>query len=233
MKAVILCGGKGTRIAEETSVIPKPMVKIGDKPILWHIMKSFSSFGIDDFILAAGYKGQVIKDNIKTFKEFGKVEILDTGENTMTGGRILRTKKFLAKEEKFMMTYGDGLSDINLKKLLSFHNSHKKIATVTAVHPPVRFGELNLKNDIVETFEEKPQAKAGWINGGFFILNNKIFDYIKNDNTIFEREPLVTLCKEQQLMAYKHEKFWHCMDTLRDKIVLNKMFNNKNTPWLK
>lgn len=233
MKAIILCGGKGTRISEETSVIPKPMVKIGNKPILWHIMKSFSLFGINDFILAAGYKGQVIKNNIDIFKEFKNVEVIDTGENTMTGGRVLKLKKILSKEGKFLMTYGDGLSNVNFSRLLSFHNSHKKIATVTAVHPPVRFGELNIKNDIVETFEEKPQAKAGWINGGFFVLNKEIFEYIEDDHTIFEREPLTKLCNEQQLMAFKHEKFWHCMDTLRDKIVLNKMFNEKNTPWLK
>ncbi len=233
MKTVILCGGKGTRISEETSIIPKPMVKIGDKPILWHIMKSFASFGLNEFILAVGYKSHVIKENIELFQEFKKVDIFDTGENTMTGGRILRLKKYLKNEEKFFMTYGDGLSDVDFIKLLNFHNSHKKIATVTAVHPPVRFGELNLKDDLVKAFEEKPQAKAGWINGGFFVLSNKIFEYIKDDQTIFEREPLIKLCAEKELMAFKHEKFWHCMDTLRDKLVLNKMFNEKKTPWLR
>ena len=233
MKAVILCGGKGTRLSEETNLIPKPMVKIGGKPILWHIMKSFSLFDINEFVLATGYKGNIIKDNLKLFNEFKDVEAIDTGEETMTGGRLLRLKNILQDEKNFLMTYGDGLSNINFEDLIKFHNSHKKTATVSAVHPPLRFGELNINENIVEEFEEKPQAKAGWINGGFFVLNKNIFDYIDDDGTIFEREPLVNLAKEKELMAFKHEKFWQCMDTLRDKVYLNKMYDSKDAPWIK
>ena len=233
MKVVILCGGKGTRLSEETTLIPKPMVEIGGKPILWHIMKLFSLYDVTDFILAAGYKIEVIKKNLNIFNEFKKVTLVDTGAETLTGGRILRLKKFLQRDEDFIMTYGDGLSDIRVDELINFHKKHKKIATVTAVHPPVRFGELELHGDKVQSFEEKPQAKAGWINGGFFILNSKVFNYIENDQTIFEREPLTKLSKESNLMAFKHEGFWQCMDTLRDKNLLNKMVNEKNTPWLK
>ena len=233
MKVVILCGGKGTRLSEETTLIPKPMVEIGGKPILWHIMKLFSLYDVTDFILAAGYKIEVIKKNLNIFNEFKKVTLVDTGAETLTGGRILRLKKFLQRDEDFIMTYGDGLSDIRVDELINFHKKHKKIATVTAVHPPVRFGELELHGDKVQSFEEKPQAKAGWINGGFFVLNSKVFNYIENDQTIFEREPLTKLSKESNLMAFKHEGFWQCMDTLRDKNLLNKMVNEKNTPWLK
>ena len=233
MKVVILCGGKGTRLSEETTLIPKPMVEIGGKPILWHIMKLFSLYDVTDFILAAGYKIEVIKKKINIFNEFKKVTLVDTGAETLTGGRILRLKKFLQRDEDFIMTYGDGLSDIRVDELINFHKKHKKIATVTAVHPPVRFGELELHGDKVQSFEEKPQAKAGWINGGFFVLNSKVFNYIENDQTIFEREPLTKLSKESNLMAFKHEGFWQCMDTLRDKNLLNKMVNEKNTPWLK
>ena len=233
MKVVILCGGKGTRLSEETTLIPKPMVEIGGKPILWHIMKLFSLYDVTDFILAAGYKIEVIKKNLNIFNEFKKVILVDTGAETLTGGRILRLKKFLQRDEDFIMTYGDGLSDIRVDELINFHKKHKKIATVTAVHPPVRFGELELHGDKVQSFEEKPQAKAGWINGGFFVLNSKVFNYIENDQTIFEREPLTKLSKESNLMAFKHEGFWQCMDTLRDKNLLNKMVNEKNTPWLK
>ena len=233
MRAVILCGGKGTRLSEETISIPKPMVKIGDKPILWHIMKSFSFYGVNEFILATGYKGNIIKENSNIFSEFKSVQIIDTGKETLTGGRILRLKKLINEGENFIMTYGDGLSNINFFDLINFHNSHKKIATVTAVHPPVRFGELNIDNDKVINFEEKPQAKAGWVNGGFFVLKNKIFDYIENDLTIFERDPLTKLSKEGELMAFKHERFWQCMDTMRDKNLLNKIYSEKKIPWLK
>tara|TARA_B100000963_G_scaffold140321_2_gene122227 strand:+ start:20600 stop:21301 length:702 start_codon:yes stop_codon:yes gene_type:complete len=233
MQAVILCGGKGTRLSEETKLIPKPMVEIGGKPILWHIMKLLSFYNVTDFIIAAGYKIEVIKKNLNIFNEFKKVQLVDTGAKTLTGGRILRLKKFFQSDENFIMTYGDGLSDIRVDKLINFHKKHKKIATVTAVHPPVRFGELELHGDKVQSFEEKPQAKAGWINGGFFVLNSKIFNYIENDQTIFEREPLTKLSKESNLMAFKHEGFWQCMDTLRDKNLLNKMIDEKNTPWLK
>jgi glucose-1-phosphate cytidylyltransferase len=233
MRAVILCGGKGTRLSEETISIPKPMVKIGDKPILWHIMKSFSFYGVNEFILATGYKGNIIKENSNIFSEFKSVQIIDTGKETLTGGRILRLKKLINEGENFIMTYGDGLSNINFFDLINFHKSHKKIATVTAVHPPVRFGELNIDNDKVINFEEKPQAKAGWVNGGFFVLKNKIFDYIENDLTIFERDPLTKLSKEGELMAFKHERFWQCMDTMRDKNLLNKIYSEKKIPWLK
>tara|TARA_B110001452_G_C15165165_1_gene405136 strand:+ start:230 stop:931 length:702 start_codon:yes stop_codon:yes gene_type:complete len=233
MKAVILCGGKGTRLSEETKVIPKPMVKIGNKPILWHIMKSFSFYGINEFVLAVGYKGEKIIDNLSEFQEFKSIKAIDTGQETLTGGRVLRLKDYLQKEKDFILTYGDGLSDVNIKELIKFHNFHQKIATVTAVHPPVRFGELSINDNIVESFEEKPQAKAGWINGGFFVLNTKVFDYIKGDSTIFEREPLEQLSSKKELMAFKHHKFWQCMDTLRDKELLNKMFDNNNAPWLK
>ena len=233
MKAVILCGGLGTRLSEETDKIPKPMVKIGDKPIIWHIMKYFQFYGIDDFILAAGYKKQKIEEYFENNKEFKKIRVVDTGQETLTGGRLLRLRESLINDKFFFMTYGDGLSNIDLKKLLIFHKNHKKNATVTAVHPPVRFGELELENNNVLDFEEKPQSKAGWINGGFFVLSKKIFEYIDNDQTIFEREPMKNLCKDKQLMAYKHEDFWQCMDTLRDKNLLNKLLKENQAPWIK
>ena len=233
MKAVILCGGLGTRLSEETVKIPKPMVKIGDKPIIWHIMKIFQSFGVNEFLLAAGYKKEIIEENFKDNNEFKKIDIIDTGQKTLTGGRLLRLREKLIEEKYFFMTYGDGLSDINIKELTKFHESHKKLATVTAVHPPVRFGELELNENKVIDFQEKPQSKAGWINGGFFVLNQKIFDYIDNDQTIFERHPMKKLSKDGELMAFKHEKFWQCMDTLRDKNLLNKLWNENKAPWKK
>ena len=233
MKAVILCGGLGTRLSEETVKIPKPMVKIGDKPIIWHIMKIFQSFGVNEFLLAAGYKKEIIEEYFKDNNEFKKIDIIDTGQKTLTGGRLLRLREKLIEEKYFFMTYGDGLSDINIKELTKFHESHKKLATVTAVHPPVRFGELELNENKVIDFQEKPQGKAGWINGGFFVLNQKIFDYIDNDQTIFERHPMKKLSKDGELMAFKHEKFWQCMDTLRDKNLLNKLWNENKAPWKK
>ena len=233
MKAVILCGGRGTRLVEETHAIPKPMVKIGDQPILWHIMKIFKYYGINDFILAAGYKKEIIEKFFEDCKDFSNVNVVDTGIETMTAGRILRLKSQLKDTNSFFMTYGDGVSDIDLKKLLEFHKSHKKIATVTAVHPPVRFGELEIENNKVVNFEEKPQAKAGWINGGFFILGSEIFKYIKGDEVVFEREPIEKLTKENELMAYKHQGFWQCMDTMRDKILLNKLWNENKAKWKK
>jgi glucose-1-phosphate cytidylyltransferase len=233
MKVVILCGGKGTRLSEETITIPKPMVKIGDKPIIWHLMKIFSYFGFDEFILATGYKKEVIENFFTDNQDFKKIETIDTGQETLTGGRLLRLKEKLSEEKTFLMTYGDGLCDINIQNLVDFHKNHKKIATLTAVHPPVRFGELKLQEDKIVDFQEKPQANAGWVNGGFFVLNNEILNYIDNDQTIFEREPMTKLSKSGELMAYKHEKFWQCMDTMRDKILLNKMWNNKKAPWKK
>ena len=233
MKTVILCGGKGTRLSEETKIIPKPMVKIGNKPILWHILKIFNYYGLKDFILATGYKRKIIERNLKLFKGFGQVRCIDTGSDTLTGGRLLRLKNELKLEENFLMTYGDGVSDINIKKLINFHFKRKKIATLTAVRPPVRFGELTLKNNQVQKFQEKPQAKAGWINGGFFVLNKKVFNFLKNDKTIFERKPLESMANKKQLVAYKHENFWQCMDTLRDKELLNKLFYRGEAPWLR
>ena len=190
IKVVILCGGKGTRISEETRIKPKPMIKIGKDPIICHIMRIFMHYGFHDFILAAGYKKEIISRYFKNLKEFPNVKIVDTGKESMTGGRIQRLKKYLKNEEYFFMTYGDGLGNINLTKLLNFHIKHKKIGTVTAVHPPVRFGELKIKKNRVLEFKEKPQAKAGWINGGYFVLSKEIFKFIKNDQTVFEREPL-------------------------------------------
>ena len=233
MKTVILAGGLGTRLAEYTESIPKPMVQIGDKPILSHIMNFFQSFGYNDFIIAAGYKKEIIIDYYKNTKEFKNLKIIDTGENSMTGGRLLRLKSYFEEGENFFMTYGDGLATVNLDDLKKFHLINKKVATVTAVHPPVRFGELEIKGNEVINFEEKPQAKAGWINGGFFVLNSKIFGYIDNDKTLFEKEPMTRLYKDKNLLAYKHNGFWKCMDTLRDKIDLEKILDTKGQLWKK
>ena len=233
MKTIILAGGYGTRLAEYTDKIPKPMVKIGDKPILSHIMNFYQSFGHDDFIIAAGYKKDVIIDYYKNSKEFQNLKVVDTGESTMTGGRILRLKSYIDRNENFFMTYGDGLCSINLDDLLQFHKKNEKTATVTAVHPPVRFGELEIDGDKVVKFEEKPQASAGWINGGYFILNSNVFDYIKNDQTLFEKEPMTKLYQDNNLNAYKHEGFWKCMDTLRDKIDLEQILKDKGPLWKK
>ena len=227
MKVIILAGGHGTRLAEYTRTTPKPMVEISGKPILSHVMKIFQSYGFDDFIIAAGYKKEVIIDYYKDSKEFKNIEIIDTGKDTLTGGRLLRLRDMFKKDDNFFMTYGDGLCDLNLNDLKDFHFKHKKLATVTAVHPPVRFGELLIEDEKVVQFEEKPQAKSGWINGGFFVLNYKIFDYIKNDNTIFERDPMIRLILEKNLMAFKHEGFWKCMDNLRDKILLDQMYEER------
>ena len=233
MKTVILAGGFGTRLAEYTDKIPKPMVQVGNKPILSHIMNFYQSFGYDDFIIAAGYKKNIIIDYYKNSKEFKNLEIVDTGKNTMTGGRILRLKSYFTENENFFMTYGDGLCSVDLSKLLEFHSLHNKIATVTAVHPPVRFGELELDGDEVIKFDEKPQASAGWINGGYFVLNSNVFNYIDNDTTLLEKEPMTKLLRDKNLKAYKHENFWKCMDTLRDKIDLEKILNDKGPIWKK
>ena len=233
MKTIILAGGYGTRLAEYTDKIPKPMVNVGEKPILSHIMNFFQSYGHDEFIIAAGYKKEIIVEHYKDSKEFKNLKIIDTGKNTMTGGRLLRLKPYINEEENFFMTYGDGLCSINLDDLRKFHMNHKKVGTVTAVHPPVRFGELEIESDDVMDFAEKLQAKAGQINGGFFALNFKIFDYIKNDQILFEKEPMTNLIKDKNLKAYKHSGFWKCMDTLRDKIILDKMWNEKKALWKK
>ena len=230
MKVVILCGGIGSRLAEETKLIPKPMVKLGGRPIISHIIEIYKFYGFNEFILATGYKNEVIKNY---FKKKKNIKCIFTGKSSMTGGRLLRLKKFFDIDENFMLTYGDGLTNQNLKKLLKFHLKHKKIATMTVVKPVARFGEVFLKGFNVKKFEEKPQLNQNWINGGFFVLNSKIFKYIKNDNTMLEREPLTKLVKQKQLMAFKHKNFWQCMDTMRDKKVLLKLLTNKKAPWKK
>jgi len=224
MKVVILAGGKGTRISQYTKDIPKPMIRVGNIPMLTHIMRIFKFYGFDEFIIAGGYKINVIKKYYKNSKEFKNIKIIFTGSDTMTGGRVLRLKKYL-KKETFFMTYGDGVSNVDLKKLLAFHKKNKKIATVTAVRPPVKFGELDIKKDsTVVSFVEKPKVKQGWINGGFFVLNYKIFEFIKKTNNIFETDILKQVVKKKHLKAYKHEGFWKCMDNLGEKIELEKIY---------
>ncbi len=224
MKVVILAGGFGTRLGEHTKHIPKPMIKICGKPILIHIINHYYKYGFKDFIIATGYKQEVIKKYFKKKFKF-KVKIIFTGKKTMTGGRILRLKKYL--NEPFMLTYGDGVSNINLKKLLSFHNKNKKIATLSAVRPPARFGAIKIKKNTVKYFKEKSKLDEGWINGGFFVMDPKILNYIKNDTTFLEKEPLVNLSKKNQLNAYKHHGYWQCMDTYRDKLIIESHFKKK------
>jgi glucose-1-phosphate cytidylyltransferase len=255
MKTVLLCGGLGTRLSEETQLKPKPMVEIGGRPILWHIMKIYEQHGFSDFMLALGYKGEVIKDyflqyharesNLFISLSNGKVEhgspkaenwdvsLIDTGAETMTGGRLLRLKPFLVDHGTFMLTYGDGVSDVDVTALLKFHRSHGRIATVTAVRPPVRFGELMINDNRVDEFQEKPQAGEGWINGGFFVFEPAIFDFIDNDNTLLEREPLEQLAKKGELMAFMHPGFWQCMDTIRDRDFLQSSWQSGKRQWLK
>ena len=230
MKTVILCGGYGTRLSEETAVKPKPMVKIGGKPILEHIMNIYKYYGYNQFVLALGYKSEYI---IKFYKNKKNIELVYTGKDTKTGGRLLRLKKYLKNEKTFMLTYGDGVSNINIKKAVRFHKNHGKIATITAVRPPVRFGELKISRNKVKSFKEKPQVGQGWINGGFFIFNNKVLNFIKDDQTMLEKEPLEKLTKTGQLMAFEHKGFWKCMDTMRDKILLNKLWKESNALWKK
>ena len=230
MKVVILAGGFGTRLPEYTDTIPKPMIKIGEQPILEHIMNSYSKFDFKEFIIALGYKGELIKEHFKSHKNKWKVNLVDTGQNTMTGGRIKRLKEVIGNET-FMLTYGDGLSNINLKELLEFHKKNKKIVTVSAVRPPARFGFIKFKDDKVLSFKEKSKLDVGWINGGFFVMEPKFLDYIKGDSTYLEREPLEKIAKEGNMCAYKHSGFWQCMDTLRDKIVLEELIKEGNHPW--
>ena len=232
MKTVILCGGYGTRLSEETKITPKPMVKIGNKPILEHIMGIYEYYGYNQFILALGYKREYIEKFYKNKKK-KNINLVYTGKDTKTGGRLLRLKSYLKNEKTFMLTYGDGVSNINIKKAIQFHNNHGKIATITAVRPPVRFGELKINRNKVKSFKEKPQVGQGWINGGFFIFNNEILNFIRNDQTMLEREPLEKLTKAGQLMAFEHKGFWKCMDTMRDKILLNKLWNKGNALWKK
>jgi len=226
MKVVILAGGLGTRIPEYTKSIPKPMIPINGKPIIYFIMKHFYNYGFDNFYIALGYKGEIIRNFFKKKKFPWKVNLIDTGQKTMTGGRIKRLKKYL-ENEKFFMTYGDGLCDVNLIKLLKFHNKNKKLATLTAVRPPARFGSIKLNRNKVVYFREKSSLDEGWINGGFFILEPKVLDLIESDLTFFEKSPLEKLSKKNQLMAYKHRDNWQCMDTLRDKELLEKLFKKK------
>ncbi len=224
MRVVILAGGMGSRMSELTKTIPKPMVKIKNKPILIHIMEHYSSMGFNEFFIALGYKGHVIKKFFRRKNFNWKVHLIDTGKNTMTGGRVKRLKKYL-KNERFFLTYGDGISNVNIKKLLKFHKKHKKSVTLTAVRPPARFGSIKLKYNKVKIFKEKSKLDEGWINGGFFVFEPDIFKYIKNDQTYLEREPLEILSKKKQLMAFKHHGFWQCMDTKRDKKLIEKILD--------
>ncbi|NLI36773.1 MAG: glucose-1-phosphate cytidylyltransferase [Bacteroidales bacterium] len=255
MKVVILAGGFGTRLSEYTKLIPKPMVEIGNKPILWHIMNHYARYGYKDFIIALGYKGDVIKNyfsryytlsndftiNLKNNKidyinERPKdwvVSLVDTGESSMTGGRILRLKDLIGKDD-FMVTYGDAVSDVNIAELVKEYKTSGALAMVTSVHPTARFGELTIDEEhFVRAFKEKPQINQGWVNGGFFVLNYKVFDYIKDDSTVFEKEPLEKLASDGELKTYCHEGFWQCMDTIRDRDYLNNLWSLGNAPWTK
>jgi len=252
MKAVILAGGLGSRIAEESAVRPKPMVEIGGKPILWHIMKIFSAHGVNDFLVCLGYKGYMIKEYFANYflhmcdvtfdlscnrmevhqnnTEPWRVTLVDTGDHTMTGGRIKRIRHYLG-DESFCLTYGDGLSDVNIAKLIEFHHAQGTLATLTAVQPPGRFGAINLHEQKITGFKEKPQGDGGWINGGFFVLSPKVVDYITGDDTIWERDPLQRLAQGGNLSAYIHRGFWQPMDTLRDKNLLDELWASGNPPW--
>jgi glucose-1-phosphate cytidylyltransferase len=231
MKVVILAGGKGTRISEYTKVLPKPMIKIGSKPILLHIIDYYIKFGFKDFIIASGYKHRVIKNFFNKQNLSAKVNVINTGVETLTGSRLKRLSSQL--KETFMLTYGDGLSNLNLNDLLNFHKKSGKKITLTAVHPPARFGELSLSNNTVTNFDEKPQLQKGWINGGFFVVEPDFLKFIGNKNVMLERDPLQKAVKTKNLAAYKHTGFWFCMDTLRDKKVLDNLIKNKKSPWLK
>ncbi len=253
MKVVILAGGRGTRISEETEVLPKPMVEIGGKPLIWHIMKLYAHYGFNDFIICLGYRGYMIKEYFShyfmhmsdvtidlsknkmdihyTASEPWRITLVDTGLDTMTGGRLKRVKKYVGNQS-FLLTYGDGLADINIKKLVAFHKKHKKLATLTAIQNAGRFGVLNINSgNKILSFLEKPKGEGGWINGGFFVLEPGIFNFIKNDDTVWEKEPLEKLAKLGKLNAYKHSGFWGCMDTLRDKISFEGSWQSGKAPW--
>jgi glucose-1-phosphate cytidylyltransferase len=223
MKVVILAGGLGTRLSEYTKTIPKPMVKVGGKPIIFQIMKLYAKYGFNDFYIALGYKGEVIKSFFKKNFYDWNVTLVDTGKKTMTGGRLKKMKNLFGKNETFMMTYGDGLSNVNIKKLLTFHKKNKKLVTLTAVRPPARFGVIKLKGNFVNYFKEKSKMDEGWINGGFFVMNAKFLNFIKNSQTFLEKEPLERATKQKQLAAFKHRGFWQCMDTKRDKDKLDEI----------
>ncbi len=225
MKVVILAGGRGTRISEYTKLIPKPMIRINKYPLLFHIMKIYAKYGFKDFIIATGYKNKVIKKYFKKKIKDWKIKIVFTGSNTMTGGRIKRLRKHL-EGQNFFLTYGDGVSNVNLKKLFKFHKKNKSTVTLTAVRPPARFGAIKIKGNKVNVFREKSALDEGWINGGFFVMEDNIFDYLKNDGTYLEREPLSLLGKKGKLFAFKHKGFWKCVDNIRDKIELEKQIKN-------
>jgi glucose-1-phosphate cytidylyltransferase len=226
MKVVLLAGGLGTRISEYTKTIPKPMINIDGKPMLFHIMKFYAKHGFKNFYIALGYRGEIIKKFFEKKIFDWNINLIETGKDTMTGGRLKRLKKYLGKET-FMMTYGDGLSNVNLKKLLKFHKKNKKLVTLTTVRPPARFGALKLKGNYVSSFKEKSHLDEGWINGGFFVMEPRFLNFIKNDRTYLEREPLEQMAKKKQLAAFKHTGFWHCMDTKRDRDNLNKIIKSK------
>ena len=230
MKAVILAGGYGTRISEESHLKPKPMIEIGEKPILWHILKTYSSYDINEFVICCGYKGEQIKEYFTNFNsETWDIELVDTGLDTMTGGRLKRIQSHI--DDTFCVTYGDGLGNIDINNLISFHREKKSIATLTAVHPPERFGVLSLNDDYVTEFHEKHSGESSWINGGFFVFEPEIFDYLDDDMTVLEKFPLETLAKENKLTAFKHTGFWYPMDTLREKKYLEDLWSSGNPPW--
>lgn len=253
MKAVILAGGLGTRLSEETVVKPKPMVEIGGKPILWHILKMYSAHGINDFIICCGYKGYVIKEYFANYflhmsdvtfnmrdnhmdvhhkrAEPWSVTLVDTGDASMTGGRLKRVAEYVKNDDAFLFTYGDGVSDVNIRETIDFHRSHGKLATLTATFPPGRFGALDIQNKEIRSFKEKPKGDGAMINGGFFVLNPRVIELISNDATIWEQEPLMTLAEQGELMAYEHAGFWQPMDTLRDKHYLESLWESGKAPW--
>jgi len=252
-KVVILAGGRGSRLSEETDVRPKPMVRIGDQPILWHIMQIYAAHGFTDFVVCLGYLGYVIKEHFANYllhrsdvtidlasgsldfhsqhSDRWRVTLIDTGDTSNTGGRLRRIRQHLPDDEPFLMTYGDGVSDVDIGGLLAFHRQHGRKATVTAVRPPGRFGNLAIRDDIVEAFTEKPDVEGQFINGGFFVLHPSVMDYIEDDSTIWEREPMERLAVEGDLLAYRHTGFWQCMDTMRDKLQLTRMWEEGNAPW--
>ena len=254
MKAVILAGGMGTRISEESHLRPKPMIEIGGKPILWHIMKIYSAHGVNDFVICCGHKGYLIKEYFANYflhmsdvtfdmarnrmevlqnsAEPWKVTLVDTGEKTMTGGRLRRIRHLL-EDEPFCFTYGDGLSNVNVRALVDFHRMQKRLATLTAVQPPGRFGALDITENLITRFEEKPLGDTGWINGGFFVLSPKVIDYIDGDESVWEREPMERLAREGQLAAFLHRDFWHPMDTMRDRAHLESLWDSGSAPWKK
>lgn len=232
MKVVILAGGFGTRLSEYTDTIPKPMVPIGGKPIIEHIINIYSSYGHKEFFIALGYKGEVIKNYFNNFNKELKINLIDTGSDTMTGGRLKKLKKYLSTET-FLLTYGDGISDININELIEFHNKHKKMVTISAVRPPARFGSLSLEGSNVLNFKEKKQLGDSWINGGFFVINPGFFKFLKDDTTVLEKEPLETVTRFREIQAFKHEGFWQCMDHKLDKDYLEELVIKDKAPWIK